>query len=118
MPRPHDTSSSPVSLSGSSPTMKLGRQVVELRHAPRWQLILGNRPADEAVRALAWLARSVGRQRMAEAFPRLSAQDCRGDLAYAQKTTALPDAESACRSLHEQCRSVGLRFWSVLPAGL
>ena len=60
-PRPHNTSSSPVSLSGSSRTMKLGRQVVELRHAPSWQLILGNRPAGEAVRALAWLAQSVGK---------------------------------------------------------
>ena len=33
----------------------VGRQVVELRHAPRWQLILGNRPSGKAVRALAWL---------------------------------------------------------------
>jgi hypothetical protein len=35
--------------------MTLGRQVVELRHAPRWQLVLANRPAGQAVRALAWL---------------------------------------------------------------
>lgn len=35
--------------------MELGRQVVELRHASRWQLILGNRPSGNAVRALAWL---------------------------------------------------------------
>jgi hypothetical protein len=35
--------------------MSLGKQVVELRHAPRWQLALANRPAGEAVRALAWL---------------------------------------------------------------
>jgi hypothetical protein len=35
--------------------MNLGKQVVELRHAPRWQLVLANRPAGEAVRALAWL---------------------------------------------------------------
>lgn len=41
--------------SGRSRTMNLGKQVVELRHAPHWQLILGNRPAGEAVRALAWL---------------------------------------------------------------
>jgi hypothetical protein len=34
--------------------MHLGKQVVELRHAPRWQLALANRPAGEAVRALAW----------------------------------------------------------------
>jgi hypothetical protein len=35
--------------------MNLGKQVLELRHAPRWQLTLGNRPAGQAVRALAWL---------------------------------------------------------------
>lgn len=41
--------------SGRSRTMNLGQQVVELRHAPRWQLALANRPAGQAVRALAWL---------------------------------------------------------------
>ena len=41
--------------SGHSRKMKLGKQVVELRHAPRWQLALADRPAGEAVRALAWL---------------------------------------------------------------
>ena len=41
--------------SGRSRTISLGKQVVELRHAPRWQLALANRQAGEAVRALAWL---------------------------------------------------------------
>ncbi|KAA5601778.1 DUF6088 family protein [Blastochloris sulfoviridis] len=41
--------------SGRTRKMNLGKQVVELRHAPRWQLALANRPAGEAVRALAWL---------------------------------------------------------------
>lgn len=45
--------------SGRSRTMSLGKQVVELRHAPRWQLALANRPAGEAVRALAWLGPEV-----------------------------------------------------------
>lgn len=35
--------------------MRLGTQIVEFRHAPRWQLALADRPAGEAVRALAWL---------------------------------------------------------------
>ncbi len=39
---------------GRSRKLKLGAQLVELKHAPRWQLILANRPAGEAVRALAW----------------------------------------------------------------
>ena len=41
--------------SGRSRTMNLGKQAVELRHAPRWQLALAHKPAGEAVRALAWL---------------------------------------------------------------
>jgi hypothetical protein len=41
--------------SGRSRTMTLGKQRVELQHAPRWQLALANRPAGQAVRALAWL---------------------------------------------------------------
>jgi len=41
--------------SGRTRKMNLGKQVVELRHAPRWQLAMAQRPAGEAVRALAWL---------------------------------------------------------------
>jgi len=41
--------------SGRSRKMNLGNHVVELRHAPRWQLALADRPAGEAIRALAWL---------------------------------------------------------------
>ena len=41
--------------SGRTRTMSLGKQIVELRHAPRWQLAMAHRPAGQAVRALAWL---------------------------------------------------------------
>lgn len=41
--------------SGRSRVMTFGKQVVELRHAPHWQLALADRPAGQAVRALAWL---------------------------------------------------------------
>ena len=61
--------------------MKLGKQVVELRHAPRWQLALAHRPAGEAVRALAWLgpekaeagAQDIEAQAAADAFEELVA---------------------------------------------
>ncbi len=43
--------------SGPSRTLTLGRERVELRHAPPWQLALAGRRAGEAVRALAWLGR-------------------------------------------------------------
>ncbi|MCC7241572.1 MAG: hypothetical protein IT180_06580 [Acidobacteria bacterium] len=54
--------------SGRSRQLALGAQVIELRHAPRWQLVLPGRPAGEAVRALAWL----GRQQGAKIAPRLA----------------------------------------------
>ena len=41
--------------SGRSRVLNLGRQAVELRHAPRWQLALGNKTSGQVVRALAWL---------------------------------------------------------------
>jgi len=41
--------------SGRSRRLKVGKQSVELRHAPPWQLVLPHRLAGEAVRALAWL---------------------------------------------------------------
>ena len=54
--------------SGRSRQLALGAQVIELRHAPRWQLVLPGRPAGEAVRALVWL----GRQQGAKVAPRLA----------------------------------------------
>ena len=41
--------------SGPSRTMCFGKQKIELRHVPRWQLTLADRPAGAVVRALAWL---------------------------------------------------------------
>ncbi len=41
--------------SGRTRKMNLGKQTVELHHAPRWQLAMAHRPAGQAVRALAWL---------------------------------------------------------------
>jgi hypothetical protein len=41
--------------SGPSRRIKLGAQVLELRHAPKWQLVLAGEPAGDAIRALSWL---------------------------------------------------------------
>ncbi len=41
--------------SGRTRTLKLGRSEVLVKHAPRWMLALGARPAGAAVRALAWM---------------------------------------------------------------
>ncbi|MCV2359126.1 DUF6088 family protein [Paucibacter sp. TC2R-5] len=41
--------------SGRSRSLKLGAQVIELRHAPAWQQILPWQAAGDVIRALAWL---------------------------------------------------------------
>ena len=41
--------------SGRTRQLRLGDQRVQLRHAPRWQLVAPHRPAGSIVRALAWL---------------------------------------------------------------
>ncbi|RUL68347.1 DUF6088 family protein [Dyella choica] len=41
--------------SGRTRKLKLGHSELLVKHAPRWMLALGNRPAGAAVRALAWM---------------------------------------------------------------
>ena len=41
--------------SGPNRRLTFGEVTVELRHAPRWQLVAPHRPAGNAVRALAWM---------------------------------------------------------------
>lgn len=41
--------------SGPSRNLQLGNRIVELKHANRWQLAQGKRPAGMAIRALSWL---------------------------------------------------------------
>lgn len=40
---------------GPSRELRVGSQIVEFKHAPAWQLLLADRPAGDAVRALAWV---------------------------------------------------------------
>ncbi len=55
----------------------LGRERVELRHAPPWQLALAGRRAGEAVRALAWLGRDRAREATGLVRERLSEEERR-----------------------------------------
>lgn len=41
--------------SGKTRELKIGQSTVLIKHAPRWLLALGQRPAGAAVRALAWM---------------------------------------------------------------
>jgi hypothetical protein len=50
--------------SGRSRRLKLGAQIVEMKHAPQWMLLPSQRAAGEAVRALAW----IGKSRVSEAL--------------------------------------------------
>lgn len=53
--------------SGHSRTITIGSQTAELQHVSRWKLVLANKPAGVAVRALSWL----GPERVEEALPRI-----------------------------------------------
>lgn len=44
--------------SGPNRRLKLGAQVIEMKHAPQWMLLPAQPSAGEAVRALAWLGKS------------------------------------------------------------
>jgi len=52
--------------SGRTRTLKLGRSEVQIKHAPRWMLALGTRPAGAAIRALAWLGPAHASQSLVE----------------------------------------------------
>ena len=58
--------------SGSNRVLTLGRERVELRHAPAWQLVLPVPRAGDAVRALAWLGRDKAGAAAADVRRRLS----------------------------------------------
>ena len=60
--------------SGRTRHLKLGAQTVELRHVPRWQLTLAERPAGAVIRVLAWGGRARGRALAAELKSKLSAE--------------------------------------------
>lgn len=59
--------------SGPSRWLNLGNRKIELRHGARWQLVMGKRPAGQAIRALTWL----GPERAPEAL-----QQLRGKLSH------------------------------------
>jgi hypothetical protein len=58
-----------------------GKQVVTLRQAPRWQFLLADRPAGQAIRALAWLGPDQAGAALLELRKALPQQDWDGLLA-------------------------------------
>lgn len=63
--------------SGPGRKLTFGRLIVEMRHAPRWQLVAPNRPAGDAVRALSWLDPSEVAERLCAIRSKLSPEDFR-----------------------------------------
>ncbi len=61
--------------SGANRQLKLGELTVELRHAPRWQLLAPNRTAGAVIRALAWLGPQDVDKGLETAKQHLSAAD-------------------------------------------
>ncbi len=57
--------------SGRSRSVRVGKQVIELRHAPSWQLALAGGPAGQVIRALAWLGPARVEEALAVLGPKL-----------------------------------------------
>ena len=68
--------------SGPSRRFSIGRHPVELRHAPRWQLVAPYRPAGNLVRAFTFLHRHEIEGAIETVVPRFSTED-RAELAGA-----------------------------------
>jgi hypothetical protein len=61
--------------SGRNRTMKIGKRMIRFKHTPRWQLVLGNRPAGMAVRALAWIGQAHGQEALSKIRQKLSKEE-------------------------------------------
>ena len=61
--------------SGPNRRLKLGELAVDLRHAPRWQLVAPYRMAGEVIRAIAWLGPQEVDRALRTIEPKLSAKD-------------------------------------------
>ena len=73
--------------SGRTRQLKLGRSQVLVKHAPRWMLALGARPAGAAVRALAWIGPTHAEESLASLRRTLAGSEWQ---ALASARSALP----------------------------
>ena len=71
--------------SGPNRRLCFGSSVVELRHAPRWQLVAPHRKAGDVIRALAWLGPEEVEGALEAALPTLGDED-RHELSAARAT--------------------------------
>ena len=78
--------------SGPNRRLHFGSSIVELRHAPRWQLAAPHRKAGDVVRALAWLGPAEVEDSLEAILPALSEAD-RIELAAARAVMPIWMAE-------------------------
>ncbi len=71
--------------SSSNRRLHFGSSVVELRHAPRWQLAAPHRKAGDVIRALAWLGPEEVEDGLEAVLPTLRDED-RDELSAARAT--------------------------------
>ena len=84
--------------SGPSRLLHFGKHPVELRHAPRWQLVAPYRKAGEVVRALAWLGPMEAEDALDAVLPQLSEKE-RNELAAVRSVMPTWMAESVSARL-------------------
>ena len=78
--------------SGPNRRLHFGLSIVELRHAPRWQLAAPHRKAGDVIRALAWLGPEEVENSLEAVLPTLSEAD-RDELAAARAVMPIWMAE-------------------------
>ncbi len=83
--------------SGPDRQLRFGSSVVELRHAPRWQLAAPRRKAGDVIRALAWLGPEEIENSLEAVLPALSEAD-REELLVAR--AIMPDWMAESVSVH------------------
>lgn len=68
--------------------MRLGSRVVEIKHAPHWQLVLGESSGGALLRALAWLGPEQAEEAMSQLHKVIPAREME---AVAAVRSELPD---------------------------
>lgn len=62
---------------GRARKLSLGKQVIEIRHARKWMLVLGDTLAGDVVRALEWLGPDLAEQAVCKLVGRIGQDDWR-----------------------------------------
>lgn len=62
---------------GRARTLTLGKQIIEIRHAPKWMLVLGDSFAGDVLRALEWLGPDLAEQAVGKLVGRVGQDDWR-----------------------------------------